>query len=569
MTTRDTMYSEDISDSHKHVVSVLQDGVTKLPPELDEAGNVEYKTKLDNTSSHRAIHLATQLQWRLAEGDGHALYIVGVHDNGDVVGISDKEFEHTIDTLENMAQQLDNARIVSIKKRVLHDSERVVAEVRLAQKAPLPQTELRVAVLGDYGAGKSTVLGCLTHGEADDGRGKARLNLMRHQHELESGHTSSITLSTVGFDGDGRVQNYTNNRSAEHIFQRSQHVVTFIDTCGHAKHLKTTARALTGYSPHVFCVVIPADAVEVSTTTREYIQIAAALGMPLMVAVSKMDIADKAGFAALMHELLGTLDAVLPERSKCIVVNVDEHQSLADDMMRMSVVPIFTTSAVRTLGFGDLTAVLGKSLAKRVAYSTDGVKPFEFHIEHLYSIDTVGTVATGWVHSGAVAAGGAADTQQLVIGPDSSGNFVEADVSSIHTLRTPTESAKAGMSASLAIQPRSPITIQKGMVVLGADQLEAGGRRISSEFTATVTVLCSDLVKMQAVVVHIRSTYHLATIVDIGSSTELQPPGCAQATTGLRLRLSGNVRELIYPGMPVVARDGRSLTFAGRVTAAM
>ncbi|KAJ2163729.1 hypothetical protein GGF45_006280, partial [Coemansia sp. RSA 551] len=105
------MYSEDISDSHKHVVSVLQDGVTKLPPELDEAGNVEYKTKLDNTSSHRAIHLATQLQWRLAEGDGHALYIVGVHDNGDVVGISDEEFEHTIDTLENMAQQLDNARI--------------------------------------------------------------------------------------------------------------------------------------------------------------------------------------------------------------------------------------------------------------------------------------------------------------------------------------------------------------------------------------------------------------------------------------------------------------------------
>ncbi|KAJ2213979.1 hypothetical protein IW143_003744, partial [Coemansia sp. RSA 520] len=336
MTTRDTMYSEDISDSHKHVVSVLQDGVTKLPPELDEAGNVEYKVG--------------------TLGDGHALYIVGVHDNGDVVGISDEEFEHTIDTLENMAQQLDNARIVSIKKRVLHDSERVVAEVRLAQKALLPQTELRVAVLGDYGAGKSTVLGCLTHGEADDGRGKARLNLMRHQHELESGHTSSITLSTVGFDGDGRVQNYTNNRSAEHIFQRSQHVVTFIDTCGHAKHLKTTARALTGYSPHVFCVVIPADAVEVSTTTREYIQIAAALGMPLMVAVSKMDIADKAGFAALMHELLGTLDAVLPERSKCIVVNVDEHQSLADDMMRMSVVPIFTTSAVRTLGFGDLTA---------------------------------------------------------------------------------------------------------------------------------------------------------------------------------------------------------------------
>ncbi|KAJ2355754.1 GTP binding protein [Coemansia sp. RSA 2618] len=466
-----------------------------------------------------------------------------------------------------MAQQLENTRIVSIKKRIMDGcDDSVVAEVRLAQKTPLPQTELRVAVLGGHGVGKSTILGCLTYDETDDGRGKARLNLMRHRHELVSGRTSSITLSTIGFDSDGHVQNYANNRSAEHIYQRSQHVVTFIDTCGHAKHLKTTARALTGYSPHAFCVVIAADAAKVTVTTREYIQIAAALNMPLMIAISKMDIADKAGFAALMHELLGTLDTVLPERSKCVVANIADHQSLADDMVGLGVVPIFTTSAVRTLGINDLTAVLGRSRAQRDTCGSDGTQSFEFHVEHLHSIDSVGSVVTGWVNSGAVAVGSAVD-KQLVIGPDISGDFVEADISSIHTLRTPTDSAKPGLSASLAIQPRRPIAIQKGMVVLEADQLDLGSRQLSNEFIVAVTVLSPDLAKMQAVVVHIRSTYHLATILEIGGNGERQPRnGRVNPRVDIKLRLNGNVREYVYPGMTIVARDGRSLTFAGHIT---
>lgn len=36
-------------------------------------------------------------------------------------------------------------------------------------------------------AGKSTLLGVLTHGELDNGRGHARMKLFRHKHEMESG----------------------------------------------------------------------------------------------------------------------------------------------------------------------------------------------------------------------------------------------------------------------------------------------------------------------------------------------------------------------------------------------
>lgn len=65
-----------------------------------------------------------------------------------------------------------------------------------------------MAVLGNMEAGKSTLLGVLTQGELDNGRGKARLNLFRHLHEIQSGHTSSISLEIMGFTPLGEVMKF-------------------------------------------------------------------------------------------------------------------------------------------------------------------------------------------------------------------------------------------------------------------------------------------------------------------------------------------------------------------------
>ena len=54
-------------------------------------------------------------------------------------------------------------------------------------------------------AGKSTMLGVLVKGNLDDGRGKARVNLFRHKHEIESGRTSSVGMEIMGFDTHGEV----------------------------------------------------------------------------------------------------------------------------------------------------------------------------------------------------------------------------------------------------------------------------------------------------------------------------------------------------------------------------
>lgn len=49
------------------------------------------------------------------------------------------------------------------------------------------------------------MLGVLVKGGLDDGRGKARVNLFRHKHEIESGRTSSVGMEIMGFDGKSEV----------------------------------------------------------------------------------------------------------------------------------------------------------------------------------------------------------------------------------------------------------------------------------------------------------------------------------------------------------------------------
>lgn len=71
---------------------------------------------------------------------------------------------------------------------------------------------MRTAVLGPAEGGKSTLLGVLTQGELDNGRGRARLNLFRHLHEIQSGRTSSISHEILGFDAKGTV-----SASVEHV----------------------------------------------------------------------------------------------------------------------------------------------------------------------------------------------------------------------------------------------------------------------------------------------------------------------------------------------------------------
>ncbi|KAG1659851.1 GTP-binding protein 2 [Nymphon striatum] len=316
-----------------------------LPPEVEE-GNVEYKLKLITPSCSRFEHLVTQMKWRLIEGHGEAIYEIGVEDNGLLAGLNSEDMELSLTTLKGMADRLSATAVV--RERVL-DNNKKAAEV-LVRRVPEDQQiiDLRVAVVGNVDAGKSTVVGVLTHGELDNGRGKARLNLFRHLHEIQTGHTSSISHEIMGFDLNGSIVNYNVCRTAEEICEESTKLVTFIDLAGHPKYLRTTVCGLTGYAPHFAMVLVSANA-GVIGTTREHLGLALALNVPIFIVVNKIDICQQTS-PQVLTKTLNQLEFLLKSPGcKKVPVRIktkDDVITVAGTMVKERVTPIFPVSCV-------------------------------------------------------------------------------------------------------------------------------------------------------------------------------------------------------------------------------
>ncbi|CEQ42483.1 SPOSA6832_04297, partial [Sporobolomyces salmonicolor] len=88
-------------------------------------------------------------------------------------------------------------------------------------------------------AGKSTLLGTLVKGNLDDGRGRARISLFRHKHEIESGRTSSPGNEILGFQPDGNIivpeEHAKQQANWEAIAAKASKVVSFTDLAGHER----------------------------------------------------------------------------------------------------------------------------------------------------------------------------------------------------------------------------------------------------------------------------------------------------------------------------------------------
>lgn len=56
-------------------------------------------------------HLITQMKWRLREGDGEAIYEIGVEDNGIISGLLKDELDSSVSTLQYMATRYKSDHI--------------------------------------------------------------------------------------------------------------------------------------------------------------------------------------------------------------------------------------------------------------------------------------------------------------------------------------------------------------------------------------------------------------------------------------------------------------------------
>jgi len=328
-----------------------------LPPEVEE-GNIEYKLKLINPTDSRLEHLITQMKWRLKEGCGEATYKIGVEDDGNCAGLNDVDLESTLSTLRLMAERLGAKMKILRKREVNKDDEerRQVAEI-FFRRVPDDQQflDIRVSVLGSGGAGKSTLVGVLSHGQLDNGSGRTRLNLFRHLHEVQSGRTSSICHEIMGFDTDGSVINFSENRSAEEICAASSKILTFIDLAGHQKYLKTTIFGLTSHQPDFALLVVDGNT-GITNTTREHLGYALALNVPTIAAITKIDICSSETIERNCRMLKNLFTSIGCGRIPFQIRTEDDVYVAADKISSQSnFIPFFTTSSVTGVGINLLT----------------------------------------------------------------------------------------------------------------------------------------------------------------------------------------------------------------------
>ncbi|VDN57888.1 unnamed protein product [Dracunculus medinensis] len=382
--------------------------------------------------------------------------------------------------------------------------------------------EVRVAVVGNVDAGKSTLLGVLTHSTLDDGRGLARKKLFRHKHEFESGRTSSVGNEILGFDVNGAVVNKPDIHSGHldwtSICKESTKVITFIDLAGHEKYLKTTIFGMTGHIPDYTMLMVGSNA-GIIGMTKEHLSLALCLNIPVFIVITKIDMCPE----QVLGETIKNLDRLMKSpgvrKLPVTIKNMDDVIHAALHFNSGRICPIFQVSNVVGTNMDLLRAFLNL-IPIRKKFSDN--HPAEYQIDDVYWVDGVGTVVSGTCTAGAIAVN---DT--LLLGPTSCGEFVPVPVKSIHRKRMPVSKISCGQTACFAIRLAlcscgdsslffsfrkfSKKDIRKGMVMI-SPKLQI----ISSlQFEAEILILLhpTTIAPNYQAMVHIGSIRQTATII--------------------------------------------------------
>ncbi|KAF4028432.1 Elongation factor Tu GTP binding domain [Phytophthora infestans] len=538
----------------------------RLPDEV-EKGNVEYKQQLLEPSPDRLRQLTTQMHWRLNEGRGTAFYEVGVKENGEVLGLAEDVMLRSLGTLARMCRVV-NAEMSLSRFRAGRDASHKAVRIQVTRVLQHNATKrLRVSLIGDFESGKSTLVGVLTRGCLDDGAGLARMQVCRHRHELENGCTSSVSEHTIAVAADGHFRctelptcNFGDNdedTETEKPRKQQESFITLSDLAGHKKYLKSTASGLAGQFPDYAMLVV--DAVRgVRDMTREHLKIATALNVAIFVVVTKTDLVTDERIQQCLVEVADLLKAFCPcQRLLLAPTNMD---TLQDDPLKLSTVPVFQISNVDGIGLDVLQAYLAMLEPERL-WATKAKTPAEFQVTQAYDIEDAGTTVTGLVHAGTLCVG-----EQMLLGPDADGQFCEVAVESIEVQHKAAQSLSAGETGAVLIRflaTAPPLhRLRKGTMLVHPSVRPMATRQFDAElhFLPDARAFRENF----EAVIHTGQVRQMAKIVRLTSSspTKLQP-----ATTMCRFEFM-YWPEYIRPDLPLVLREGKTQA-VGRVVRAV
>ncbi|TWU75479.1 hypothetical protein ED733_005213 [Metarhizium rileyi] len=335
--------------------------------------------------------------------------------------------------------------------------------------------QLRVTLTGPTTSGKSSLLGTLSTGTLDNGRGKSRLSLLKHRHEMVSGVTSSIAQELIGYNGNS-ILNFSRGNIESwvdiHGYAENGRLVFLSDSGGHPRYRRTVLRGLMNWAPHWSVLCIAADASEdlassgVATLPARnvngagiagidlvfaHLNLALKLDVPMAVVITKLDLASKEILQKTMIKVLATIkdahripkilqpDSLQHDDLRDIpggdLAKVDTVvKSMLEDGSLTSYVPIILTSAVKGTGIGLVHALLASlplppkpSARDYVGMALNPEQPQSlFHIDDTFSLPSSycvsapdnrqpkkgGVVVTGYARFGCLSVG---DT--VVLGP--------------------------------------------------------------------------------------------------------------------------------------------------------
>jgi len=245
---------------------------------------------LDNDlNSEKIEHMTSQMKFRLQEGQGETKYEIGKVIDNTHIGLSKEDMLHHLRTFCIIASKLQ-ADVIILHMRNASFGKIAEILVRSNQREGI-KLDIKIMLLGDKQSGKSTLIGVLTSGKLDNGKGSVRALVQTHKHEITSGETSTLSHHILGFDSQGSVINNLKNggSSWEEIVDSSTKILTFMDIGGHEKYTPKIVSGLCSFYPDYTIIVV--SAVDgVTNITEQHLNIACVFGMPYVIVITHVDL---------------------------------------------------------------------------------------------------------------------------------------------------------------------------------------------------------------------------------------------------------------------------------------